>query len=246
MSSLCRMVSSSPYRTASSGPGEGPSEAFKLDKAALGAFLVTGALGPLLGWSTPDLVWGLLLTSLVVCLVGLGLGVQSGLRLWLPAGFATWSQHKGATLALVLVGGFMATVALAAAVMAVLMLHTIYLFVAYSFFPFWPETPNPLELESARQFEMIGRVMEEYWIFAALAVVGDWRRQLRPLWRPGHLDVVRPLVRLGRTHLFMGMALVVARWVGTGLGLYVLILFLFFFPWDSLGLWRRSGEGKGS
>lgn len=51
---------------------------------ALAAFTLLAALGPALGWSNGDLLWGLLVTSLATCIIGAVLGVVSLLFFFFP------------------------------------------------------------------------------------------------------------------------------------------------------------------
>lgn len=213
--------------------------ALRTDGTALAAFAVTGALGPLLGWSTADVVWGLLLTSFVACSLGLLLGIASGARLWLPRLFTAWPEYRAGTLMALAVGGFMAAMAFLFVAGAVVMLHTMYVFLVYFLFPFWPATPSPFDLTSQEQFRMLRTVVADYWPFALAALASERKRILRPLRTPGHLDFARPLLGLGRLHVFMILAMAVAGAAGTGLAFYWLVLFFFFFPWDALALRER-------
>jgi hypothetical protein len=213
--------------------------AVRTDGWALAAFAFTGALGTVLGWSTEDIVWGLLLTSFVACSVGLILGIGSGVRLWLPRLFAEWPEYKAGTVMIMAVGSFMAAVAFVFVAGAIVMLHTMYVFLVYSLFPFWPATPNPFELSSEEQFRMLRTVVVRYWPFALVALVSEWKRILRPLRTPKHLDFARPLLGLGRLHVFVILAMTVAGIAGTGLALYWLVLFFYFFPWEALPLRNR-------
>jgi hypothetical protein len=82
---------------------------------------------------------------------------------------------------------------------------------------------------------MLRNIFTDYWFFTLIAIFGDWNRQFRPLWKPAHLDIARPMKRLGRMHLFIILAVAVTSVAGTGLAFYWLILFFFFFPWNTLG-----------
>lgn len=206
---------------------------------ALIAFFLTGAMGPLLGWQTQDLVWGLLLTSFAACILGLILGIQSKFRLGLQRFFSEWEGNKAVILIVLIVfsGMFIAVITIIG--FGIFFLHVLYVFAIYGFFPFWVETPSPFELSSEQQIKMLLLVVTQYWPFALIALVQDWRRQFRPLWSPGHFDLFRPLSRLFRMHLFLILAAAVASFAGTGHIFYWFTLFFFFFPWNTKKLRKK-------
>jgi len=109
----------------------------------------------------------------------------------------------------------------------------------YRLFPFWPETADPFDLASEEQFRMLFKVVTDYWPFALIAIVRDWRWQLQPLGSPGNLDIFRPLRRLGRTHIFIILAMTVAGVAGTGLVFYWFTLLFFYFPWNVKAIYKR-------
>jgi MFS family permease len=208
---------------------------YQADRTVLAAFFTTAVLGALLGWSARDLVWGLLLTSFLTCILGFILGIQSGFRLWIPKVFRHWPDSRAGTLVVLLFGVFMAGIILTAFAVSIIMLHIFYAFAIYFLYPMFPAIPTPFELSSDEQFQMLRNIFTDYWFFTLIAIFSDWKRQFQPLWKPAHLDIARPMKRLGRMHLFIILAIAVTGVAGTGLAFYWLTLFFFFFPWNTLG-----------
>lgn len=209
---------------------------------ALGAFALLAVVGPVLGWSNGDLLWGLLVTSLVACIIGAVLGVTSLWRLgwrglpqrdhWQRLRFLAVTPFLG-LFCLVLVGicyGF----------------HTLYGLVIYFLYPLWPEIESSFDLADRQQGLLMLRAAGRYWPFVAATLVADWRELFRPLAEPQPLDIARVWTLLFRMHFFLMIAITVVVVAGTGYVLYLLILLFFFFPWRLVVrnvYRRRAGAG---
>lgn len=206
----------------------------QFDWMAAGAFLLIGMLGTLLDWSAADMVHGFLLTSFFTCILAFLLGIQSMIRLWLPklSEFEIKNPVFGLLALLVLL--FMICILLLIIGGSVLIGHVLYLFSIYSLFPLLPGTADPFALSSEEQFRMIAVLFKDYWLFALFTIAGEWKSQLRPLWKPQNLDIIQPAIRLGRMHLFVLIAIATATLIGTGMLFYWLILLFFFIPWGRL------------
>lgn len=194
---------------------------------ALAGFALMAALGPVLGWSAGDLMWGLLLTSLATCVIAALFGVFS---LWyagwrhMPAGDAAGKAR------------LLATTPFAAGFCAVLVtvcygFHALYALIIYFLFPLWPEIPGSFDLDGRLQGLLLAEAAERYWPFVAASLAADWRELVRPLTEPGAHHIGRPWKLLFRMHLFIFVAITVVVLGGTGYPFYLLILLFFFFPW---------------
>lgn len=201
--------------------------------SALIAFGVLAVLGPWLEWSTGDLLWGLLLTSLATCVIGASAG---GASLWLR-GWQKLPPDVWKRLGYVIQTPFLALFVLVIVAVCYLF-HALYGFVIYFLFPLWPETPSTFDLDAGRQERMLLEAAHRYWPFVAVTLATGWRDLLRPLFDPQPLDIVRPWALLLRMHLFIFIAIATVIAAGTGYVFYLLILLFFLFPWRLL--YRQS------
>lgn len=198
--------------------------------SALVGFVLLTVLGPLLDWSTGDLLWGLLVTSLVTCLIAVVLGLISLWRLGWRKLLQDKNRHPSLYLIQIPILAFFGVVLL----FACYGFHYFYALFIYFIFPLWPEIESAFDLTADQEQRILIEAAGRYWPFVIATLAMDWRNQIRPLTHPGLLDLIRPWALLLRMHLFIFAAILVLLVAGTGYLFYLLILLFFFFPWQTV------------